>query len=181
MNFRPPARIAASPTTHIGLRSHRKPRGHLSAQDAQDDVELAEGKPRRGLGRQIILAGWAICIVWITIVTFSSVVPQIFWPKPQAAATLESQSCTDAHRELYDSMMEHAGTAARAARTDAEQAAASDAFFAQWDANYLRLSRCEGDKHARLRRLRYRIDNTLRRYRRDEGRLARALDDALGE
>lgn len=148
---------------------------------ARDDVEPADGKPRKGLGRRIILAGWAVCIVWITIVTFSSVVPQVFWPEPSVPPTLDTQSCIAAHRELYASMMEHAGTAAQAARSDAEQRTASDAFFAQWDANYLSLSRCEGDEHARLLRLRYRIDNTLRRYRRDEGRLARALDDALGE
>ena len=148
--------------------------GGQSGEDAPDETDTRAAKRNAGLGRRLVLSVWVVGIVYITIVTFSSIVPQAFWPEYAEPEHLQpSERCESELRGLYDELMNHAAAETRDPTPDPER---DLAVYAAWDQRHQSLTgRCDARLHNELGRLRYRIHTSLRRYERDEGRLARTL------
>jgi hypothetical protein len=126
---------------------------------------------------------WACGIIYITIVTFASVVPQALFPErhhaPSGAAPVSAAQCDTKLRTLYADLMAHA---ADQTQNPTEDASHDARFFGQWDREYNALTgQCDEPLHANLGRLRHRIQTSLRRYEREEGRLARSLAQRLSD
>jgi hypothetical protein len=142
------------------------------------------------IGRRVALGIYWLFMVYIAVVSFYSLVPQIFWPT--TTETLEeSARCDGELRVLVAQLREHAADVAAdrvpndGAHDDAADAAsatnASTDFFRRWDDRYVALaSRCEGDaRYDRVGTLRHRIDTTTRRFAREDGRLFHEVERSL--
>lgn len=143
------------------------------------------------IGRRVALGIYWLFMVYIAVVSFYSLVPQIFWPT--TTETLEeSARCDGELRVLVAQLREHAADVAAdrvaptratdTTRDDADgDASSSDQFFRRWDARYVALaSRCEGDaRYDRVGTLRHRIDTTTRRFAREDGRLFHEVERSL--
>lgn len=152
------------------------------------EPEEPESRERRrtvGLGRRLVLAVWGCGIVYITIVAFTSIVPQALFPErgraaqqPDAAAG-SATDCDHRLRALYADLMAHAADQTQNPSADASRDAT---FFGAWDREYNALTgQCDESLHANLGRLRHRIQTSLRRFEREEGRLARSLARRLAD
>ena len=152
----------------------------------QDEPESNERRRTVSLGRRLVLAVWGCGIIYITIVAFSSIVPQALYPErnggggPAASPTpLPAAQCETQLRALYADLMAHA---ADQTQNPTEDASSDARFFGQWDREYNALTgQCDESLHANLGRLRHRIQTSLRRYEREEGRLARSLAQRLSD
>ena len=141
------------------------------------------------IGRRVALGIYWLFMVYIAVVSFYSLVPQIFWPT--TPETLEESARCDAElRVLVAQLREHAADVAAdrvpndGAHEDADAADAANAstdFFRRWDDRYVALaSRCEGDaRYDRVGTLRHRIDTTTRRFAREDGRLFHEVERSL--
>lgn len=152
-----------------------------------DEPESRERRRTVGLGRRLVLAVWGCGIIYITIVAFASIVPQALFPERSQAAdrgtnangsqTISAADCETRLRTLYADLMAHAAEQTQTPNEDASQDAR---FFRPWDREYNALTgQCDESLHANLGRLRHRIQTSLRRYEREEGRLARSLAQRL--
>lgn len=148
-----------------------------------DEPESNERRRTVGLGRRLVLAVWGVGIVYITLVAFASIVPQALFPErsladgQRAGEPLSPAVCESELRTLYADLMAHA---AEQTRFPSEGASTDAPFFRQWDRQYTALTgQCDESLHANLGRLRHRIQTSLRRYEREEGRLARSLAQRL--
>ncbi|MBX3248263.1 MAG: hypothetical protein KF901_13875 [Myxococcales bacterium] len=129
------------------------------------------GRVRAGrIGRRVALGFYFAFLVYITVVAFWSVVPQIFWPASSAPADAD---CATGLRELTVDLR------ARAAGGVTANASALD--FAAWDDRYHALAaRCESDdRYHRVGVLRHRLDTTLRRFAREDARLFDEVERSL--
>ena len=161
-----------------------EPRG-ATAPEA-DEPESNERRRTVGLGRRLVLAVWGCGIVYITVVAFASIVPQALFPErsraadPAAAGAPPSRAeCEAQLRTLYADLMAHAADQTQNPSADASRDAA---FFGAWDREYNALTgQCDESLHANLGRLRHRIQTSLRRFEREEGRLARSLARRLAD
>ena len=141
-----------------------------------------ESGPRRAgrIGRRIALALWALAMLYIVVVGFASVVPQVFFREPEGtdaqAARLadEGTECEAEAEALMDGLLERAGEHVAEVRPAATLAP----YFHRWDARHAAyLRHCgESSSAADLRRLRYRLELTLRRFSREEGAIVHRLD-----
>ena len=157
-----------------------------------DEPESRERRRMVGLGRRLVLAVWGCGIIYISIVAFASIVPQALFPERGQAASqgssphvghagpaAASEDCETSLRTLYAELMAHAADQTQYPNEDVAQNAA---FFRQWDRQYNALTgQCDESLHANLGRLRHRIQTSLRRYEREEGRLARSLAQRLAD
>ena len=136
-------------------------------------MEPKTDRPRAPLGRRIALAIYLAFLVYIMVVGFSSVIPQVFWPRAHTNATAPEGSCEDNLAELRDDLRHEAG------RYVAGETDALAGYLRRWDDRYLLIQqRCDGvDAYTRLGILRHRVDTTLRQFGRVEGRLFAELDD----
>ena len=83
------------------------------------------------------------------------------------------------HCNLYAELMAHAAAQTQNPTEDASEDAL---FFRDWDRRHTALTgQCDESLHANLGRLRHRIQTSLRRYEREEGRLARSLAERLAD
>lgn len=146
------------------------------AEEVSPDDAAARGHERAGrIGRRIAMAIYWVGMVYISIVAFSSVIPQVFWPSVTDALP-ESTSCRSAVQTLEDELLEYS---AHLVRTGASAGGLPpQAFFASFDERMRALSsRCDDPEVDTLERLRHRIERTLRRYELDEAELIRALEE----
>lgn len=136
---------------------------------ADDETKSAGRAP---LGRRIALAIYLTFMVYIAVVGFSSVIPQVFWPEAKTDVTAPEGTCTESMAELRDGLRDEAG------RYVAGETESLDIFLTRWDDQYLHLERrCEGvQAYTRLGILRHRVETTLRQFGRVEGRLFAELD-----
>jgi hypothetical protein len=145
----------------------------------------------------VALGLYWLFMVYIAVVSFYSLVPQIFWPT--TTETLEETARCDVElRALVARLREHAADVAadrvvseassaadpadpEASHEGADATDASKDFFRRWDDRYVALaSRCEGDaRYDRVGTLRHRIDTTTRRFAREDGRLFHEVERSL--
>ncbi|MGE0787007.1 MAG: hypothetical protein AB7S26_15140 [Sandaracinaceae bacterium] len=158
--------------------SPKKPRASEPRAEASGDPAPAQPKRQGRRYRAIVGVLIGAVIVYLLGVGLASVVPELFWPR--AAALSPDVQCEPALRELRTSLLEYAADRTRAAAGTEES---MEPFFDGWDDRFMGLeSRCEDEHDAwdLLGRLRQRTQGSLERQAREEGELARALDDALG-
>lgn len=131
------------------------------------------------IGRRVALAIYWAFMLYIAVVSFYSLIPQIFWPTSNEV--LEDKVTCEA--ELV-SLVE--GLRAHAAETVAgdhhpRSGPFGGNFFRRWDDRYVALrSRCEGDaRYERVGTLRHRIDTTEKRFAREDGRLFDEVERSL--
>ncbi|MBK6579617.1 MAG: hypothetical protein IPG17_26215 [Sandaracinaceae bacterium] len=145
-----------------------------------DEPESRERRRNVGLGRKLVLAVWGVGIVYITLVAFASVIPQALFPERGLAdGGASAAHCEETMRTMYASLMAHAAAQTQYPTADVSEDAH---FFREWDRQHTALTgQCDESLHANLGRLRHRIQTSLRRYEREEGRLARSLAERLAD
>lgn len=131
----------------------------------RDSEERRSGR----LGRRIALAIWALCLAYMTVVGFNSVIRQVFFaPLPAAVRALSPAECPSEIESLRAAIFEHSGEHVRSAGQTP-----IDPWLTAWDLRAQAASaRCDGDAFASLMRLRFRIETTLRRFDHEEARLS---------
>lgn len=136
------------------------------------------------IGRRVALGFYWLFMIYTAVVSFYSLIPQIFWPETRETLE-ESAQCDLELRALVERLREHAGDVAAGrivSEAPPEGASAPDTdFFRRWDDRYVALaSRCEGDaRYDRVGTLRHRIDTTTRRFAREDGRLFDEVERSL--
>jgi len=145
--------------------------GEASEPHSRDEVARAGT-----IGRRVALGLYLSVLVYITAVAFASVVPQVFWPEPSPAAVAAAPAdCGEALRTLEQALLERSSRVLSTA-SPANPEDGIEAFFHTWDDDYLALAaRCRGETYHSLGRLRYQLEITLRRYEREDARLAREV------
>ena len=152
---------------------------------SERDEEAPDAGQERGrgaragrTGRRVALGLYWAFMLYIMVISFYSLIPQIFFPTATSQAQAQAPaSCEEGLRDLTASLRAHAS--AIVGGRDAE----SDAtFFERWDDRHVAVAeRCEGDaRHRRVAVLRYCVETTLRRFHREDRRLFDEVARALG-
>jgi hypothetical protein len=155
--------------------------GRSDAGASQPDTPAERGRGRH-TGRLV-----ATGIVWLMIayavgIGLISVIPQVFWPTPSAAAEpVLSGSCDEALLTLERTLLERVSARFQPGR---EPPTEPDAVWLErWDGHYTALrSRCAHDDdhpYELLGRLRHRIGILLRRFEREQAPLIRRIERSL--
>lgn len=147
--------------------------------DGAADTRKGRGARRAGrLGRRVALSLWAMAMLFMVVVGFMTVVPQVFHEEPEgtdAQAAFADRDCGETAEALTAMLLERGGEHVAEVRP----AGTLGPFFRRWDARYFAYRRHCGESatSAELARLRYRLELTLRRFDREEGAIVRKLDE----
>ncbi|MBT8463415.1 MAG: hypothetical protein HKP36_11710 [Myxococcales bacterium] len=118
---------------------------------------------------------YSIALVYLVIVGFASVIPQVFWPKRDASFDLE---CADGLRLLQHEVDEL--RLAYLARNATDETALEKS-LESWDLRLNELAtRCNEDHVHLLNQYRHRVELGLQRYIREDAPLADRVSEALG-
>ena len=130
---------------------------------------------RGGLGRRLAIAIYAIALVYLVVVGFASVIPQVFWPESDDSFDLE---CTDGLQLLRHEVDELRLAYLASNATDETELQVS---LQSWDRRLNALAkRCDEDQVHLLNRYRYRVELGLQTYMREDAPLANRVTEALG-
>lgn len=128
-------------------------------------------------GRRVALGLYWIMMLYIMTVGFYSVIPQAFWPEPSQDVEVPAD-CDEGLEDLTHELREHA-----AAHLSGQVAGREELpqFLRAWDDRHIALtSVCDGDpRHAEVASVRHRLQDTLRRIDREEGRALARLERSL--
>ena len=130
---------------------------------------------RGGLGRRLAVGIYSIAVIYLVIVGFASVIPQVFWPKRDASFDLD---CADGlhilRHEVDELRLAYLATNA----TDETELQKS---LESWDLRLNELAtRCNEDHVHLLNEYRHRVELGLQRYIREDAPLANRVTEALG-
>ncbi|MGB5547122.1 MAG: hypothetical protein WBM74_11175 [Polyangiales bacterium] len=130
---------------------------------------------RGGLGRRLAIGIYSVALVYLVIVGFTSVIPQVFWPASDDSFDLE---CADGlqllRHEVDELRLAYLATNATD-ETELQKALKS------WDLRLNALAkRCEKDQVHLLNQYRHRVELGLQRYMREDAPLANRVSEALG-
>lgn len=130
---------------------------------------------RGGLGRRLAIGIYSVALVYLVIVGFASVIPQVFWPASDDSFDLE---CADGlqllRHEVDELRLAYLATNATD-ETELQKALES------WDLRLNALAkRCEKDQVHLLNQYRHRVELGLQRYMREDAPLANRVSGALG-
>ncbi len=162
---------AATTSRNIAISSEFREFSQLDTRKYVDpDSNPDDGGVRAGrIGRRIALAVYWVFLIYIAIVGFYSVVPQVFWPpRPldETAQAVVESGCEEGSNTLRTNLREvlqrHVGGEPN--QFDA---------FERWDSIHLELTkRCAERAHDlhQLETLRYQVATTMRRFDREDGR-----------
>lgn len=130
---------------------------------------------RGGLGRRLAIGIYSVALVYLVIVGFASVIPQVFWPASDDSFDLE---CADGlqllRHEVDELRLAYLATNA-IDETELQKALES------WDLRLNALAkRCEKDQVHLLNQYRHRVELGLQRYMREDAPLANRVSEALG-
>lgn len=130
---------------------------------------------RGGLGRRLAIGIYSVALVYLVIVGFASVIPQVFWPASDDSFDLE---CADGlqllRHEVDELRLAYLATNATD-ETELQKALKS------WDLRLNALAkRCEKDQVHLLNQYRHRVELGLQRYMREDAPLANRVSEALG-
>ena len=148
-----------------------------AAPTPESEAAARRGPKRAGrIGRRIALAVWAVGMLYIVVVGFVTVIPQVFLQEPPAdpSGRLFDGDCDSTATALSEGLLERAGEQVAEARP----AATLTPYFRRWDQRFLAYrNHCGETRRSReLARLRYRLETTLRRFDREEGAIVRRMD-----
>ena len=130
---------------------------------------------RGGPGRRLAIGIYSVALVYLVIVGFASVIPQVFWPASDDSFDLE---CADGlqllRHEVDELRLAYLATNA-IDETELQKALES------WDLRLNALAkRCEKDQVHLLNQYRHRVELGLQRYMREDAPLANRVSEALG-
>ena len=130
---------------------------------------------RGGLGRRLAIGIYSIALVYLVIVGFASVIPQVFWPQSDDSFDLE---CADGLQLLRHEVDEL--ELAYVATNETDPTGLRNA-LESWDLRLNALAkRCdEGQVHL-LNQYRHRVELGLEGYMREDAPLANRVNEALG-
>ena len=130
---------------------------------------------RGGLGRRLAIGIYSVALVYLVIVGFASVIPQVFWPASDDSFDLE---CADGLQLLRHEVDElRLAYLATNATDETELQKAHES----WDLRLNALAkRCEKDQVHLLNQYRHRVELGLQRYMREDAPLANRVSEALG-
>ena len=130
---------------------------------------------RGGLGRRLAIGIYSIALIYLVVVGFASVIPQVFWPESDESFDLE---CADGLQ-----LLRHEVDELRLAylSTNATDATGLRKALASWDLRLNTLAkRCDQDQVHLLNQYRHRVELGLQRYMREDAPLANSVTEALG-
>ncbi len=128
------------------------------------------------MAQAIVLAA----ILYMTLVAYASVIPQIFWPEPSHEARERAPADCETGLRQLSSRLEQFATERVGYAGHPERLPDPISFFRTWDDDYLMMkARCGGPETDALDRHRHHLETTLRRYDREDGQLAREVERAL--
>lgn len=130
---------------------------------------------RGGLGRRLAIGIYSVALVYLVIVGFTSVIPQVFWPASDDSFDLECPDGLQLLRHEVDELrLAYLATNATD-ETELQKALKS------WDLRLNALAkRCEKDQVHLLNQYRHRVELGLQRYVREDAPLANRVSEALG-
>lgn len=136
---------------------------------------MPRNEQRGGLGRRLAIGIYSVALVYLVVVGFASVIPQVFWPESDESFELE---CSDGlqllRHEVDELRLAYLSTNATD-ETELRNALES------WDLRLNALAkRCDEDQIHLLNRYRHRVELGLQRYMREDAPLANRVSEALG-
>ena len=124
---------------------------------------MPETQKRGRLGRRLAIGIYTVALVYLVVVGFASVIPQVFWPEADGRAELD---CDKGLRSLYEEVESTRLSYLARERSDALELRRS---LRSWDKKMAALrQRCDLDTVRELERYRHRVELTLQRYMREE-------------
>lgn len=136
---------------------------------------MAEHKQRGGLGRRLVIGLYAVALIYLVVVGFASVIPQVFWPESDDSFVLECPEGLELLRHEVDEL--------RLAYLSSNETDATGLreTLNSWDKRLNALGkRCDQDEVELLNRYRHRVELNLQRYMREDAPLAKRVDETLG-
>lgn len=136
---------------------------------------MAEQKQRGGLGRRLAIGLYAVALLYLVVVGFASVIPQVFGPESDDSFVLECPDGLELLRHEVDELR-----LAYLASNDTDATALRETLGA-WDKRLNALAkRCDADDVELLNRYRHRVELNLQRYMREDAPLAERVSKTLG-
>ena len=136
---------------------------------------MPRNEQRGGLGRWLAIGIYSTALIYLVIVGFASVIPQVFWPASDDSFDLE---CSDGLQ-----LLRHEVDELRIAYLTTNETN-EDPLRKALDAWDLRLNalakRCDEEQVHLLNQYRYRVELGLERYMREDAPLANRVSEALG-
>lgn len=130
---------------------------------------------RGGLGRRLAIGIYTVALAYLVIVGFTSVVPQVFWPKTDDAFDLGCHDGLELLRDEVDDVR-----LAYLSENETDPTALRNAFDS-WDLRLNTLAeRCDEEQVGLLRRYRYRVELRLEKFMREDAPLANRVSEAIG-
>ena len=136
---------------------------------------MPEEKKRGGLGRRLAVGIYSVALVYLVVVGFASVIPQVFWPESDDSFDLE---CADGLE-----LLRHEVDEVRLAylSTNETDPSALRETLESWDLRLNALAkRCDEDQVHLLNRYRHRVELNLQRYMREDAPLAARVSETVG-
>lgn len=128
-----------------------------------------------GLGRRLAIGIYSIALIYLVIIGFASVIPQVFWPASDESFDLE---CADGLQLLRHEVDELRLAYLATNETDPTQLLRT---LESWDLRLNALAkRCDEDQVHVLNQYRHRVELGLQRYMREDAPLANRVSEALG-
>lgn len=124
---------------------------------------MPETQKRGRLGRRLAIGIYTVALVYLVVVGFASVIPQVFWPEADGETELD---CNEGLRSLYDEV--ESTRLSYLARKQSDPLKLRED-LRSWDEKMASLrKRCDLDTVRQLERYRHRVELTLQRYLREE-------------
>ena len=136
---------------------------------------MPRNEQRGGLGRRLAIGIYSIALIYLVVVGFASVIPQVFWPESDESFDLECADGLQLLRHEVDELRLAYLSTNSTDETELRKALAS------WDLRLNALAkRCDQDQVHLLNQYRHRVELGLQRYMREDAPLANRVSEALG-
>jgi hypothetical protein len=132
-------------------------------------------KQRGGLGRRLAIGIYSVALVYLVVVGFASVIPQVFWPESDDSFVLDCADGLELLRHEVDQLrLTYMST------NETDPTAMRDT-LRSWDLRLNALAkRCDEDQVHLLNRYRHRVELNLQRYMREDAPLANEVSETVG-
>ena len=136
---------------------------------------MPEEKQRGGLGRRLAIAIYTVALVYLVVVGFASVIPQVFWPESDDSFDMDCADGLELLRHEVDTLrLEYVSN------NETDPTAMRET-LRSWDLRLNALAkRCDKDQVHLLNRYRYRVELNLQRYMREDAPLADKVSESIG-
>lgn len=136
---------------------------------------MPEKEQRGGLGRQLAIGLYSVALVYLVVVGFASVIPQVFWPESDESFDLECRDGLELLRHEVDEL-----ELAYIGANETDPTPLRNALEA-WDLRLNALAkRCDEEQVRLLARYRHRVELNLQRFMREDAPLANRVTESLG-